>query len=152
MLWLAGGVESVYGFTGNFTHPYIEVEDTAVASLKFLDGSLGILEATTSCCPDLSDRIEIHGELGSVILDGYPLKILLRVSKGEKMQEPAGIETDRPATNQPAMYSSMHDGLIRDLVEAIQEDREPLVNGHEGLKSLLLIDAVYRSSESRKED
>ena len=145
MLWIAGCVESVSGFTVNRTHPYIEVEDSAVASLKFFDGSLGILEATTSCYPDLSDRIEIHGELGSIILDGYPLKILLQISKGKKVRALAGT-----GKKQPPMYSSMHDGLIRDLVEAIQTDREPLVNGHEGLKSLVLIDAIYKSAKSGK--
>jgi predicted dehydrogenase len=52
---------------------------------------------------------------------------------------------------QPGMYTGMHHGLVKDLIEAIEEDREPEVNGREGLKALRIITAIYESSREKKE-
>jgi predicted dehydrogenase len=49
------------------------------------------------------------------------------------------------------MYKGMHHPIVRDLIEAIETDREPQVNGWEGLKSLKIITAIYESSRNRKE-
>jgi predicted dehydrogenase len=144
--WIAGKVKTVFAYIDNIVHPYVEVEDVAVASLRFEIGGLGIIECTTCCYPDLSDRIELHGEQGSIIADGYPMQIRLKESIGGKRF--TSNEISKP---QPVMYSGMHHGVIKDLVEAINEDREPFINGREGLKSLRIVEAIYESAKTKKE-
>jgi predicted dehydrogenase len=144
--WIMGEVDCLWGYYGNAAHPYIEVEDVAVASLKFKNGALGIIESTTCCYPDLSDRIEFHGEKGSIIAEGYPMEIKLRESI-----DSGGKVTTESFKEQPGMYTGMHHGLVKDLIEAIEEDREPEVNGREGLKALRIITAIYESSRQKKD-
>ena len=144
--WIMGDVASVFGYYGTLGHPYIEVEDVGVASIRFRSGAFGIIEATTCCYPDLSDRIELHGERGSIIADGYPMEIRLK----EGMDSKEKIIGDSLKEQQP-MYQGMHHPIIKDLIEAIEEDREPAVNGWEGIKSLKIIMAIYESSRRRKE-
>ena len=144
--WIMGEVDCLWGYYSTAGHPYIEVEDVAVASLKFKNGALGIIESTTCCYPDLSDRIELHGEKGSIIAEGYPMEIKLRESI-----DSGGKVTAESFKEQPPMYKGMHHDLIRDLIEAIEEDREPEVNGWEGLKSLRIITAIYESSRQKQE-
>lgn len=62
-----------------------------------------------------------------------------------------GTVTAESFKEQPGMYKGMHHDLIRDLIEAVEEDREPEVNGWEGLKSLKIITAIYQSSRGEKE-
>lgn len=144
--WIMGEVESLWGYIGNLAHPYVEVEDIAVASLKFKNGAFGMIESTTCCYPDLSDRIELHGEKGTIIAEGYPMKIKLResINKSKKVAYESFKE-------QPIMYSGMHHGLIKDLIDAIEENREPLVNGREGLKAIKIITNIYKSARQEKE-
>jgi predicted dehydrogenase len=144
--WIMGDLDRLWGYYGNVVHPYIEVEDVAVASLKFKNGAFGMIESTTCCYPDLSDRIELHGEKGSIIAEGYPMEIKMRESMDSR-----GKTTTESFKEQPGMYEGMHDGLIKDLIEAIEEDREPEINGREGLKSLKIITAIYESSRQKKE-
>ena len=94
-----GEVDCLWGYYGTAGHPYIEAEDVAVASLKFKNGALGIIESTTCCYPDLSDRIELHGEKGSIIAEGYPMEIKLResINIGDKV-------TSVSFKEQPPMY------------------------------------------------
>ena len=144
--WIMGDVASLFGYYGTLGHPYIEAEDVGVVSVKFKSGAFGLIESTTCCYPDLSDRIELHGEKGSIIAEGYPMQIKLRESidskermRGESLKE------------QQPMYKGMHHPIVKDLIEAIEEDREPKVNGWEGLKSLRIITAIYESSRNKRE-
>jgi predicted dehydrogenase len=147
-LWIMGEVESLYAYCGNIGHTYVEVEDAAVASLKFKNGAFGIIESTTCCYPDLSDRIELHGEKGSIIAEGQPIAIKLRENiNGDRIEKIASSSIKE----QPIMHSGMHHDLVMDLIEAIEEGREPAVNGWEGLKSIRIITAIYASSRKRKE-
>lgn len=144
--WIMGKVDRIWGYYGNIAHPYIEVEDVAVASLKFKNGAFGMIESTTCCYPDLSDRLELHGEKGSIIAEGYPMEI--KMWESVDSSERTAIEAFK---EQPGMYEGMHHGLIKDLIGAIEEDREPFVNGREGLKALKIIAAIYESSRQEKE-
>ena len=65
LYWLMGDVESIAAHTATLVHERIEVEDTAVATLRFKNGALGVIEAATSAFPGLSKRTEIHGDRGS---------------------------------------------------------------------------------------
>lgn len=70
LLYMAGEPEAVHAFTGTMTHERLEVEDNACASIKFKNGALGVIEASTSCAPGFPRRLEISGEKGSAVLEG----------------------------------------------------------------------------------
>jgi UDP-N-acetyl-2-amino-2-deoxyglucuronate dehydrogenase len=144
--WIAGDVASIFGYVANLVHPYVETEDVAVASIRFKKGCMGIIESTICSYPDLADRIELHGEKGSIIADGYPMQIRLKESIGQNR-----FEGEVTKKEQPVMYIGMHHGLIQDLIQSIEEDREPRVNGREGLKSLRIITAIYESAKKSEE-
>jgi predicted dehydrogenase len=69
LLWLMGPVTHINGFTATLAHERIEVEDTAVACLRFANGALGVIQATTSVHPGLPKTIAIHGDKGSVVIE-----------------------------------------------------------------------------------
>ncbi|MBB6406377.1 Gfo/Idh/MocA family oxidoreductase [Arthrobacter sp. AZCC_0090] len=61
---------SVFAYTGRLAHENIEVEDVAVAVVKFENGALGVLHASTAAFPGLSARLQVHGDKGSVVIEG----------------------------------------------------------------------------------
>ena len=67
--WMMGTVTHVTGFTGTLAHERIEVEDTAVACLRFANGALGVIQATTSVHPGYPKTIAIHGDKGSAVIE-----------------------------------------------------------------------------------
>src|SRR6266852_4962067 len=67
--WMMGPVSQVAGFTGTLAHEHIEVEDTAVACLRFTNGALGVIQATTSVFPGLPKTIAVHGERGTAVIE-----------------------------------------------------------------------------------
>src|SRR5437899_1674895 len=69
LLWIMGPATHVTGFTATLAHERIEVEDTAVACLRFANGALGVIEATTSVHPGLPKTIAIHGDRGTAIIE-----------------------------------------------------------------------------------
>src|SRR6516162_4810484 len=69
LLWMMGEATHVMGFTAMQAHERIEVEDTAVACLRFKNGALGVIQATTSVWPGLPKTIGIHGDQGSVAIE-----------------------------------------------------------------------------------
>src|SRR5437879_7998424 len=69
LLWLMGPATHVTGFTAMLAHERIEVEDTAVACLRFASGALGVIQATTSVFPGLPKMIAVHGDRGSAVIE-----------------------------------------------------------------------------------
>ena len=74
LIYLAGPVKSVQANTISLAHERIEVEDVAMATLRFENGALGVLEATTAAFPGALKRIEIHGSQGSAVLEEEDIK------------------------------------------------------------------------------
>jgi UDP-N-acetyl-2-amino-2-deoxyglucuronate dehydrogenase len=69
LLWMMGPATHVTAFTATLAHERLEVEDTAVACLRFANGALGVIEATTSVHPGYPKTIAIHGNRGSVVIE-----------------------------------------------------------------------------------
>src|SRR6516164_1238857 len=69
LLWMMGRATHVYGFTALLAHQRIEVEDTAVACLRFANGALGVIQATTSVHPGLPKTVAIHGDRGTAVIE-----------------------------------------------------------------------------------
>jgi len=147
-LHLMGAVSTVYAYTGTLGHLGAEVEDVAAALIKFQDGGLGVIEATTCAYPDFGDRIDLHGEKGSVGLAGLPLKIV----DWKVINEEDDIDVnDIDEEIEPENPCCLHKHVIQDMVNAIKDEREPEIGGLEGRRSLEVIEAIYRSARDGRE-
>jgi UDP-N-acetyl-2-amino-2-deoxyglucuronate dehydrogenase len=146
--WLMGGVRSVTGFIKTSVHQ-IESEDLGVAAVEYVNGAVGVIEGSTAILPSFKERIEIHGEKGSIILEGGNIKEW----KVEGCNESDYVDEQKivyGSTRSPAISHVNHKAQLQDIVTAMQNDREPLVNGEEGLKSLQVVLGIYESSEKRE--
>ncbi len=151
--WLMGKVTHIHGFTATLAHERIEVEDTAVACLRFASGALGVIQATTSVWPGYPKTISIHGNAGSVVVEQEDL---LRW----EFQKPAAdddairrrfaqkVGASGGASDPAAISHVGHARQLTDFVQAIAAGRPPLVDGHEGRKAVEIILAIYRSMAS----
>ena len=162
--WLMGQVVEVTAYTGLIAHERIEVEDTAVAILKFANGTLDTIVATTAAYPGLATRIAVHGDRGSAIIDDDELTYFHAATEGQKgqaygasggenqaeeiMQRYGEAESGPGAGADPGNLSMAHRDQIKDFVEAVRDGREPLVNLEEGRKPLAIIQGIYESART----
>ncbi|MGG1555113.1 Gfo/Idh/MocA family protein [Paenibacillus ferrarius] len=138
--WLVGPVESIYGRARTMLRQ-IEVEDTAISLLGFQSGAMGVLEITTTAFPDIGQRVEIHGEKGTIIYREDEIE-LLKVD---------GEEIEIPEFEPFRVIPDGHRIQIRDMALAVQEKRSPIVPGEEGIHALEIILGTYESSRLQKE-
>jgi UDP-N-acetyl-2-amino-2-deoxyglucuronate dehydrogenase len=138
---LAGPVESVGAFAATSPLRRIDTEDVVAAALRFPAGAIGTLDATTTSFPGSPERIDIAGRLGSATLERRQLRAWLR--------DGSVIDEQEDATD-PAVQGDYlaHRRLIEDIVEAIEQGREPGASGRDGLVVHRLIDAVMRSADT----
>ena len=155
LLYLGGPAKSVYAITDMLTHENIEVEDNAVACVRFANGAMGTIEASTSCAPGFPRRLEISGDRGSVVLEGDRLTRWTFVNETD--EDKSMLETaNEPASTKSGKADPMaisykgHARQVQDFVDAILEGREPAVPGREGRRSVELICAIYESARTGK--
>jgi UDP-N-acetyl-2-amino-2-deoxyglucuronate dehydrogenase len=147
--WIMGPVKTVYGKVGTFTHN-IEGEDLGMALLTFENGAMGMIEGSTSIYPGFPERLEIHGEKGTVILQSGRIKTWEIQGVKQKSEEIFADEKSDGASDPMAISIEGHLAQYQDFINAVHENREPLVNGIEGRKSLEIVTAIYRSSREGK--
>jgi len=153
--WYMGAVDSISAFAATLGHERIEVEDAAVATLQFKSGALGVIEGTTAIYPGFLKRLEISGTRGSAIQEE---EILRAWSFAEERDEDRGIReryavktTKGGGASDPgAIDSEGHRRQFQDLIEALEQGREPLVNGTEARKSVEIIVGIYRGVREGK--
>jgi UDP-N-acetyl-2-amino-2-deoxyglucuronate dehydrogenase len=148
--WLMGDVESVFAKSSTRL-VNIEVEDTGVALLKFRNGALGVIEATTATRPkDLEGSISILGEKGTVEIAGFAVNELKTWNfVGEEKE---GVDILKQCSQNPKdIYGFGHFAYMKEVVDCISNDRKALVDGLEGKRSLELIHAIYESIETGQE-
>lgn len=158
--YLMGPVESVSAEMGTLTHERIEVEDVAVATVKFKNGALGTIVGTTSAFPGFSARLEVFGTTGSAVIDSDKLTHLYHrmegetgamYGKGKSINLAESSEVSGSGAADPAAINGLaHRLQFQDMIDAIHDDREPLINGEEGLKPLKIILAIYQSAQTGK--
>ncbi len=148
--WMMGDVESVFAKTSTALVD-IETEDTGAVILRFKNGALGIIEATTATRPkDLEGSISVLGENGSVEIGGFAVNEMKHWNFKEARSEDAEVLA-KYRNNPPNVYGFGHNEYLNKVVESIKEGRSALVDGLEGRKSLELISAIYESVETGKE-
>ena len=161
--WYMGPIHEVKAYWGNLNHPYIEVEDTAVAAIRFKNGGLGSLVASNSQKPGIYSKVHIHGDNGASIgvqtdagatfvggMSGIaepPVTDIWSVPGEENLLARFQAE-DRAAFVGIDATQYYHALQIEDFLTAILDDRAPMVTGIEGRRSVELFNAIYRSQES----
>ena len=161
LLWYMGEVDEVYGIWRNLNHPYIEVDDTALAIVRFRSGAIGNILVSNSQKPGIYGKVHIHGENGASVgvqTDGGamfiagmtgvaepPVNDLWTIPGEEKLlKKMVREDTEFFSSYDPTDYYMQLQ--IQDFLKAIEEDRQPLVSGEDGRKVVELFTAIYRST------
>ncbi|MCB0290713.1 MAG: Gfo/Idh/MocA family oxidoreductase [Calditrichaeota bacterium] len=148
--WMMGDVESVIAKTATRLVD-IEVEDTGVAILKFRNGALGIIEATTATRPkDLEGSISILGERGTVEIGGFAMNEMKVWNFVDQQPGDEDVLAEY-RQNPPDVYGFGHRQYLQNVIEVILHRDKAIVDGLEGRKSLELINAIYESAETGRE-
>jgi predicted dehydrogenase len=165
--WLAGPVKSVNAQTRTSAHDRIEVEDVAVATLSFANGAVGTLVASTAAYPGLPVKIDIFGTAGALTIEGDALKMLaikgqetlwgnaasasaLSVAAGGTASVKNEAAQRNAAADPGAVWGDAHRDQIRDLIRAIDEGGQPLIDPRAARKPVEIILAIYESARTGK--
>lgn len=149
--WMMGDeIESVVGMTDRLNHPYIEAEDLGIALIKFKNGAYGIIEGTTDLYPkNLEETLYLFGEKGTIKAGGQSVNKIEEWRFADGQEEPEDVIAEF-AENPPNVYGFGHTPLYADMINAVQNDREPYVNGEAGKRALELVLAIYKSAAEEK--
>jgi predicted dehydrogenase len=161
LLWFMGEVDEVYGLWRNLNHPYIEVEDTVVAVVKFRNGALGNIIVSNSEKPGIYGKVQVHGSNGASVgvqTDGGAMFIAGMSSvleppvndlwsvPGEEALLDGWVKEDSDLFNRidPTIYYM--ERQIEDFLQALEEKRDPMITGTFGRRTVELFTAIYRST------
>jgi UDP-N-acetyl-2-amino-2-deoxyglucuronate dehydrogenase len=153
LLWLMGPVTHIFGLTAMLAHQRIEVEDTAVACLRFKNGALGVIQATTSIWPGLPKTIAIHGDKGSVVVEQDDLmrwEFNPESDADKALRQRFSQKTGASGgSSNPAAISHVgHARQLADFVQAIEAGRAPQVDGREGRRAVEAILGIYEANRT----
>lgn len=158
--WFLGDIEEISGYWANLNHPEIEVDDTAVATIRFRGGRLGSIVTSVSQRPGLFSKIHVHGSNGASIgvetdrgatfvagvseIAEPPLNDLWTIP-GEEHRLAEFQAADRARFQHVNATTHYHALQIQDFLSAIRQARAPLVTGDDGRKVVEMFTAIYRS-------
>ena len=158
--WFMGPIDELFGYWANLNHPYIEVEDTAIAVVRFKSGALGTVEVSNSQKPGLYGKLHVHGEngasvgvqtdRGSSFISGVTQTGQAAINDiwtvpGEEDLLDQWQEEDLARGDKIDVLTYYHQLQIRDFLQAIVDDGEPAVTGQDGRQGVELPVAIYRS-------
>jgi UDP-N-acetyl-2-amino-2-deoxyglucuronate dehydrogenase len=151
--WFMGPAVEVRAFTACLAHTRIEVEDTAVAAIRFRNGALGVIEGATSAWPGHAKKIELCGDRGSVATreDDLVAWTFAKPRKADAvlLERLGAHDTGKGGAADPKAISFVgHQRQFEDFVAALRAGRQPMVDGPEGRKAIELILAIYRSART----
>jgi UDP-N-acetyl-2-amino-2-deoxyglucuronate dehydrogenase len=148
--WTMGPVIEVSAVYATEDHK-IEVEDTALAVLRFTSGAVGTIVSSTVVFPGFAQRLEISGTAGTVVVEDGEIARSAFTSdspdpglRGNRLLRPTSAEG--AAANAAALDVASHAAQIADLLTAVEQGREPSVTGRDGRDTLEVVLAVYQSS------
>jgi len=146
MLSLAGPITEVAGFATTTPVHRMETEDMVCAAVRFANGALGTIDATTAAYPGFPERIELTCEKGTAVLAGTALEV--RFHDGRRIDVAPDDSAGGTGADPMAFPHDSHRAVMADFVEAIRAGREPRVTGEEALKVHRLIDALIAAGSS----
>jgi predicted dehydrogenase len=163
--WFMGEIDEISGYWANLNHPYVEVEDTALAMIRFKKGGLGSIITSLSQQPGIFTKVHVHGsngasvgvetDRGATFIAGVsdvaepPLNDLWTIPGEEHLLAVFQAE-DRARFGQVNATTHYHFLQIQDFLRAILEDRPPLVTGEDGRVVVEMFTATYRSQRERR--
>ena len=145
--WLVGPVRELFGAWQLGAAHRIESEDVLAAVLQYANGATGVIQAATAFWPGYTERIELHGTMGTAVISGDRLTAW---DVKDDTGEPAPLAGAVASGSSDPMAISV-DSLerqFRDFGDAIQAGRQPAVSGQEGYEALEVVEAIYRSCRS----
>jgi len=164
LLWYMGPIETVYGAWANLNHPYIEVEDTAIAVARFKSGALGNIVVSNSQNPALYGKVHVFGSNGVAVgvqTDGGamfiagmssitepPVNDIWTIPGEEKMLD-EWKQQDSDFFNSVDAMTYYHKLQLTDFCEAILSGTQPLVDNAAGRRTVELFTAIYRSNRDK---
>ncbi|MBS1231876.1 MAG: oxidoreductase domain protein [Bacteroidetes bacterium] len=153
--WFMGKVEAVCAFAGLVGHENLEVEDVAAATLKFENGAMGVIEASTAVNPGFYRKIEILGTRGSVVIEEE--KILTWKFDEERdtdhilREKYSGINQSGGGVSDPKAISDIgHLRQLLDILKALDNNHPPAVDALEARKAVELVLAIYASARNKR--
>ena len=165
LLWLMGPIDELFGYWDNFNHPYVEVDDTAAAVIRFKSGAIGQLLVSNSQKPGFYGKIHIHGsngasvgaqtEGGSPFVAGLSTEVDPPINDiwtipGEEENLMIWKELDLKTATEVDTMTFYHQLQINDFIQAIINNKQPCVTGEEARKAAELFTAIYLSQRERK--
>lgn len=155
LLWFMGDAKEVVAYTDIIGHEGIEVEDNAVAAISFKNGALGVIQGSTAVWPGFLKRIEVSGLEGSAILEEENLafwKFRQETPADDEIRKAfaGATSTGGGASDPSAIGHHGHRLQFENIISAIESGGKPLVDGEEAMKAVSLIEAVYRSAETKR--
>ncbi|WP_166823659.1 Gfo/Idh/MocA family protein [Thalassoroseus pseudoceratinae] len=163
--WFMGDIEEISGYWSNLNHPYIEVEDTSVAIVRFKSGGLGNIVTSLSQNPGIHTKVHIHGSNGASVgvqtdsgatfvagmssIADPPLNDLWTIS-GEEHRLAKFEKEDRQRFTEIDATTFYHELQIQDFLQGIRQNRPPLVSGIEGRIVVEMFTAIYQSNQTRR--
>jgi predicted dehydrogenase len=163
--WFMGEIEELSGCWANLNHPSIEVEDTALAMVRFKNGGLGSIITSLSQKPGIYTKVHVHGssgasvgvetDRGATFVAGVsqvaepPLNDLWTIP-GEEHLLAAFQAEDRARFGRINTTTHYHALQIQDFLQAVLNNRPPQVTGEEGRVVVEMFTAIYRSHRERR--
>jgi UDP-N-acetyl-2-amino-2-deoxyglucuronate dehydrogenase len=144
--WMMGGeIDTVYAQCGTFLRD-IEGEDFGAIIIKFKTGAIGIVEGSACVYPkNLEETLSIFGETGTVSIGGLAVNSIETWKFGDNKDSEAEILKAQQG-DPDSVYGFGHTPLFKDMIDSINMNREPLINGEEGKKGMSIILAAYKST------
>jgi predicted dehydrogenase len=162
LLWYMGPATEVFGYMANLNHPFVEIEDNAVAVIRFRSGAMGILKGSVSVNPERRQHgVSLLGTSGgSVSLDCWKVEDSpLRPGMGPPDVGTNDIWTLGDGSLKPVRHDeavdygsgdlpNFHAHQLRDIIGAVRDKRPPTVTGEDGRRVVAIIQGVYESSRT----
>jgi predicted dehydrogenase len=145
-LSLAGEPSEVRSFATTTPVHRMETEDLVCAALRFANGALGVVQATTAAYPGFPERIELFGTNGTALLEGNALRVELVDGGRFDLKSDAGAAG--AGADPMAFPHDWHRGVLADFLDAVEKDRPPRVNGAEALRVHRFIDMLLQTPRS----
>lgn len=163
--WFMGPIDEMFGYWDNLNHPYVEVEDTAIAVVRFKSGGMGTILVSNSQRPGFYGKIHVHGENGASVgvqteggspfISGVtqfvdpPFNDIWTIpSEAHLLKD--WQEEDEARSEAIDIMTHYHKLQIQDFLHSILENRDPAVTGREGRKQVELFTAIYRSQRDHR--
>ena len=144
---IAGGIAEVSAMAATSPLRRIDTEDVVAAAVRFANGAIGAIDATTVSYPGFPERIELACEKGTAVLQAESLEVFYKDGRHVRRE---GSTAGGGGADPMAFSHEAHKALIADFVEAVATGREPRVSGRDALKVHALIDALLRSAAERR--